>query len=148
EAVGAHRSQLPEILASDEIGGKVTREAARQFGLAEGTPMLAGIVDGSASMLLAGAKPGQLTNSCGSTDVLALCTAEAKPHPRLLTRPVGIKRLWVSVSTIAAAGSALSWAKQQFFPDHDWPKFDKLMARLARVHGRDRKHSESDTVAV
>jgi xylulokinase len=82
-------------------------------------------------MLLAGATPGRLFNVCGSTDVVALCTDRPRPHERLLTRALGVKGLWLSVHTIAAAGAALFWAKQQLFPDLSQDHYRKLMTRLA-----------------
>jgi xylulokinase len=131
EAAEISRSLLPEVIEGNAIAGTITRSAAREFGLTEGTPMTAGIVDGSAGMLLAGATPGQLFNVCGSTDVIALCTDRPRPHERLLTRALGVKGLWLSVHTIAAAGAALFWAKQQFFPDLSQDDYRKLMSRLA-----------------
>jgi len=146
-AVGGKRSQLPEIRDANEIGGRLTASAAHRLGLTEGTPMLVGVVDGSAAMLAAGAKPGQLLNVCGSTDVLALCTNHPRPHERLLTRALGVGKLWVAVSTIAAAGSAISWTKDQFFADMDWPRFDKLMSKLARRSGPSKtNHNSTPTV--
>ena len=131
EAAEIPRSLLPDLIEGDAIAGTITRSAAREFGLTEGTPMTAGIVDGSAGMLLAGATPGQLFNVCGSTDVLALCTGRPRPHERLLTRALGLSGLWLSVHTIAAAGAALYWAKQQFFADLSQDDFRKLLPRLS-----------------
>lgn len=131
DAVGARRSQLPEVIEGDRIAGRVTAAAAREFGLTEGTPVLTGVVDGSAGMLLAGARVGQLFNVIGSTDVLALCTNNPVPHERLLTRALGVGGKWLSVSTIAAAASSLYWAWQQFFPDWPVEQFRKAMAKLA-----------------
>src|SRR5207248_1111591 len=59
EVVGIQRHRLPQIIGSDGIGGFITRSAAHRFGLTHGTPMLAGMVDTAAAMLLAGAKTGQ-----------------------------------------------------------------------------------------
>jgi xylulokinase len=132
DAVGADRRLLPEVREGDAIGGRITREAARRFGLTAGTPMTVGIVDTSGALLLHGAHVGQLLNVCGSTDVLALCTDRPKPHERLLTRAVGIGRRWVQVGTIAAAGSALAWANRQLFADLSENAFRKLMRELAR----------------
>jgi xylulokinase len=130
-AVGANRSQLPEVIDGDRIAGRVTPAAARGFGLTEGVPVLTGVVDGSAGMLLAGARVGQLFNVIGSTDVLALCTDRPVPHENLLTRPLGIGRRWLSVSTLAAAGSALYWAKRELFADWTLPQFRRALARLS-----------------
>src|SRR5665213_1127469 len=151
DAAGAKASQLPEVRGANQIGGKLTRQAANRLGLAEGLPMLVGVVDGSAAMLLAGARPGQLLNVCGSTDVLALCTNRFSPHQRLLTRALGVGKLWLSVSTIAAAGSAIAWVKDQFFGDLGWPDFQKRVVRLAgrgdRSASRSRKSDASDKPA-
>lgn len=152
DAVGAKKSQLPDVKDADEIGGHLTRPAASQLGLTQGTPVTVGVVDGSAAMLLTGARVGQLLNVCGSTDVLALCTDRFAPHPQLLTRALGIGRRWLSVSTIAAAGSGINWAKEQFFPDYDWPMFEKLVMSLARqgaasAKTKSRKHPRAEPPA-
>jgi xylulokinase len=117
---------------ADAVGGLVTHDAAREFGLTHGTPMLVGCMDGSSAMLLAGGKPGQLVNVCGSTDVLALCTEDPKPHEQLLTRAVGVGARWVSVSTVASAGSSIAWARENLFPDYTGPEFRALLKRLAK----------------
>lgn len=137
-AVGATRSQLPDILPADRIAGYLHPTAAGELGLRAGLPVLSGIVDGGAGMLLCGAHVGQLYHVCGSTDVLALCTDRPVPHERLLIRALGVGRRWVAVSTLAAAGSALDWIKHQLFADLDWKTFGRLMMRL----GRDRARTE------
>ncbi len=68
-AIGASESLLPEVLEANQIAGAITQQAAASFGLRAGTPMMTGIMDGSAGMLTAGANAGQLFNVCGSTDV-------------------------------------------------------------------------------
>lgn len=138
DAIGADRRLLPEVLDADVIAGTITAAAAARFGLAQGTPVMVGMIDTSAAMLLAGTRPGQLLNVCGSTDVLALCTDRARPHERLLTRALGIGRQrWMSVSTIAAAGSSLLWARTQLFRDLTEARFRALVRRLARARRGD-----------
>jgi xylulokinase len=136
EAAGVDREQLPEIVESNAIVGVITSAAARRWGLAAGTPLLAGCIDGSAAMLAAGgingAKVGQIVNVCGSTDVLAVCASAPLPHEELLTRPLGVGGKWLSVATIAAAGSAVEWAHATFFCDLSKPAFFRHVDRLAR----------------
>jgi xylulokinase len=127
DAVGISRSLLPDVLEADRIGGRITRDAARRLSLPEGLPMTVGLVDTSAAMLLAGTQPGQLLNVCGSTDVLALCTDKPRPHEKLLTRALGVGRKWMSVSTLAAAASAIYWAHRELFPDWPLRKFQKAV---------------------
>ncbi len=129
---GINPAQLPDILDSDCIAGRITPEAASQYGLRSGTPILAGIIDGSTGMLLAGAKTGQLFNVVGSTDVLALCTDKPRPHPQLLTRALGVQGKWLQVSTLAAVASSLYWARAQFFPEISVEDFPALLHRLSK----------------
>ncbi len=136
DAVGVRRGQLPHIIDGNRVAGRLTSVAAERLGLTEGTPMLAGVVDGSAAMRLSGAKVGQLMNVAGSTDVLALVTNQPTPHRRLLTRSLGIGRKWLSVSTLAAAGSAIEWARRELFRDLSWPEFARKARRAARSGSR------------
>jgi xylulokinase len=130
DAVGAKCSQLPEVLEADSVGGRLTPGAARSLGLPDGTPVTVGLVDTSSAMLLAGTDPGQLLNVCGSTDVLALCTDNPQPHEKLLTRALGVGPRWMSVSTIAAAASAIYWAKRELFADWSMNKFQKAVRTI------------------
>jgi sugar (pentulose or hexulose) kinase len=143
DAIGAREHQLPQLIDANGVAGMVTRAAGPRFGLTHGTPMLVGCVDTSAAMLLAGAKPGQLLDVSGSTDVLALCTDRPRPHERLLTRALGVGRKWMSVSTLAAAGSTLDWAKTVLFSDFSSQKFFQLVARLAQTRRKTRIRFES-----
>jgi xylulokinase len=131
DATGVSRSLLPQVMESDQIGGTVTEEAAREFGLCPGAAVLAGMVDTGAAIILTGANDGQIFNTCGSTDVLAVCCDRAKPHEQLLTRALGIGKKWVSVGTLAATGSALDWMHREIFSDFSRDQFHKLIAELA-----------------
>jgi xylulokinase len=132
EAVALRASVLPEVREADEISGAVTAAGARRFGLRQGTPVLTGMIDTSAAMLLAGARRGQLMNTCGSTDVLAVCTDRPRPHERLLTRALGVGRWWMSVGTIAASGSALNWCRRTLFADLSEAQFWKRVAEASK----------------
>jgi xylulokinase len=135
EAVGAREHQMPQLIESDGVGGLITRAAARRFGLTHGTPMVVGMIDTGSAMLLAGATPGQLLNVAGSTDVLALCTDRPRPHERLLTRALGVGRRWLSVSTLASAGSSFTWMHHQLFRDLDDAAFSRLIRTVAARSG-------------
>ena len=136
EALKVNAALLPEVLEANRIAGHITGPAAAAFGLRAGTPMMTGLMDGSAGMLTAGANPGQLFNVCGSTDVLALCTDTPKPHERLLTRALGVGRKWLAVSTLAAVASAIYWARDQFFREWSIEQFREEIFRLAKLGGK------------
>ena len=133
EGMGISTSLLPEVLEADRIGGRILPAAAASLGLVEGTPMMTGLMDGSAGMLTAGANHGQLFNVCGSTDVLALCTEEPKPHEKLLTRALGVGRKWLAVSTLAAVASAIYWAREQFYREWTVEQFREELFRLGKI---------------
>ena len=137
DAVGASQHQLPQLISADGIGGLVTRDAGRRFGLTHGTPVLVGLIDTSSAMLLTAkrdreVKAGQLLNSAGSTNVLALCVDRPVAHEQLLTRALGVGRKWLSVSTLAAGGSTFEWVREQLFADRKRADFAALMRKLAR----------------
>ncbi len=135
-AVGVESSRLPRILESNVVPGVVKLAAARKLGITQGMPVMTGMIDTSSAMVLAGATVGQLFNVSGSTDVLGLCVDEPRPHPRLLTRALGIGRKWMSVGTLAAAGSAITWMKAQFFSEMSTNAYYKLVSTLAHSSRR------------
>lgn len=141
KTVSVSISKLPEVLESNVIAGRITQSAANRFALRQGTPVMTGMIDTGAAMLLSGARVGQLLNVSGSTDVLALCTDRARPHEKLLTRALGIGKRWLSVGTLAASGSAIHWMRTQFFAEFSESQFYGLVKKLSR-----QKSSGSDTV--
>lgn len=132
EAAGVSVNKLPEIFSADEMPGKITAEAAQRFGLREGTPVFTGLIDTGAALMLWGPRVGQLVNVSGSTDVLSLCTDRPRPHEKLLTRALGVGKVWLSVGTLAAAGSAITWMREQFFREVSEGDYFRLVRRLAR----------------
>ncbi len=132
EAVGASQHCLPQIVSADAIAGMITHQAASKFGLIHGTPMVTGCMDASSAMLATGAGVGQVLHVSGSTDALLICTDKPRTHERLITCPVGVGNRWMSISTIAAAGSALTWAHRTLYADLSVSAFHKLVGRLSR----------------
>lgn len=125
-------SKLPEIYESDQVPGTLLPAIAARLGLKAGTPVMAGMIDTSAAAMLVGPRIGQMLNVSGTTDVLSLCTNRPRPHEKLLTRALGVGRLWLSVGTLAAAGSALEWVRQEIFPDKSVGEYYRLVGSLAR----------------
>ncbi len=149
EHIGLKESQLPRILFSDQVAGKVTRAAADNLGLPEGCPVFASLVDTSAAMLATDYRPGRLVHSAGSTDVLALCLDKAAPAVDILTRPLGtghkLPKRWLAVSTIAAGGSTMHWLKDNLFADYSTKRFHKLTQRLGQEMRGNKINTQSAT---
>jgi xylulokinase len=119
---GLDRGKLPQIVEPWKVIGEVKAEAARDFGLAEGTPIAAGCGDTAANALGAGVvRPGMLLDSAGTAAVLAACTdrfvADQK-HRALLCMHSVIPGIYHPLAYIAGGGLALRWFRDQFYTAH------------------------------
>ncbi|MBI4027512.1 MAG: hypothetical protein HY360_21175 [Verrucomicrobia bacterium] len=82
--LGIPRDRLPRVVAPGTRVGCLTRSAGEETGLAEGTPVLAGMTDGCASQVATGAvAPGQWNSTLGTTLVIK------GVHRQLLRDPNG-----------------------------------------------------------
>ena len=73
ERLGVDRAKLPPIREPLEILGSVTPEAARETGLAEGTPVLVGGADYPVALLGSGVcRPGLASDVTGTSCILTL----------------------------------------------------------------------------
>jgi xylulokinase len=114
--------KLPQIVEPWKVIGEVNEQAARDFGLAAGTPVAAGAGDTAANALGAGiVRPGMIFDVAGTAAVLAGCTdqfiADEKNRALLNMRSV-IPGLWNPLAYIAGGGIALRWFRDQFFNTH------------------------------
>ncbi len=141
-AVGILPNALPRVTWADDISGHLTPAAARRLGLTPGTPVTGGFVDTAAAIIQTPMRPGQLSHNAGSTDVLALSLRTPAPAEGILTRPVGVGRphgpfaaraTWLAVRTIAAAGSATTWARRELFRDLSEPQWCAALRRDCRA---------------
>jgi xylulokinase len=117
--LGVSPHKLPRIVAPWTIIGEVTDTAARDFGLAAGTPIAAGAGDTAAGALGAGVvSSGMLLDTAGTAAVLAGCTDRFTPdeeHRALLLMRSVIPGLWNPLAYIAGGGLALRWFRDQFY---------------------------------
>lgn len=143
---GLKLTQMPHVLSGDTVAGELTSRGARMLGLRSGTPVLTGVVDTSAAVVLAGALPGMLVNVSGSTDVLAVVTETPRPDERYLTRGLGVGRKWLSVSTISAAGSAVAWARRALFSELEENDFYRVVAKVSAAYDKEEGSSDGATV--
>jgi xylulokinase len=109
------RSALPHKVASHEILGRVTAQAALETGLAAGTPVIGGAADMIASALGAGViEAGDvLLKFGGSVDVLT-ATDRARPDARLYLDYHLRPGLYVPNGCMSTGGSALNWFVRNF----------------------------------
>jgi xylulokinase len=113
KAFGVPASKLPRIASPREIVGRVTREAAAASGLAEGTPVAAGLGDTAASFLACGAvAAGTCVDVAGTASVFAATTSAFAPDLRARVMGCGrsaVEGLWHPYAYINGGGLNLNW---------------------------------------
>ena len=106
---------LPRLTWTAEVAGKVTGEAARETGLAEGTPVITGTADAAAEAVSAGlALPGDMMVMYGSSTFFILKTPSLiAPRGFWGTRFLE-KGSFVVAGGTATAGSLTRWFRDNF----------------------------------
>lgn len=132
--MGIDPSILPPLKWATEVVGVVSREAARETGLPEGTPVIAGTGDAAAEMVGTGAiDEGSLALLYGST------LATMSPVPRAWIRPgfiltPGLMPGSYLVSSVLGTGSALiEWIRGTLAWGGAMPDYSILEREAIRV---------------
>ncbi len=126
--------KLPRLLWSTEIAGTVTKQAAEETGLAEGTPVTAGTIDAAAEALSVGVlESGDMMMMYGSTIFIITLTDERVRDARLWYAPWLFEGLHASMSGLATSGTLTHWFRERFARELD-P--DTAFATLAEEAGR------------
>jgi xylulokinase len=107
-------AHLPKLLWSSEIAGAITEQAARETGLAVGTPVVCGTIDAAAEALSVGVTgPGDMMVMYGSTIFIIQITAEQVRDPRLWYAPWLFEGLHASQAGLATSGTLTRWFADQ-----------------------------------
>ena len=126
DGAGIPMEKLPPLLAPSSKVGEVTREAAEQTGLREGTPVAIGAGDTGCSVFGAGLlEPGQLCLTCGTTDNIAFIVDRPEFDIRFANCCYVVRDRWVFIATMTNTGAALEWFKRNFF---DGTSYDEVFA--------------------
>lgn len=112
--LGVRRSLLPEIVPCSQVIGRVTAQAARETGLSEGIPVVAGGLDAACGTLGAGVyRGGQTQEQGGQAGGMSICLDEYAADPRLiLSRHVVDGTFLLQGGTVGGSG-ALKWLSEQ-----------------------------------
>ena len=110
--------RLPEIAWSSEIAGTVTAAAARETGLAEGTPVVVGSTDAAAEALSVGVtSPGQMMLMYGSTVFMIQVVAKPTIDERLWAAPYLFPGTFQLAAGMATSGALTRWFRDKLAPD-------------------------------
>ena len=125
--LGIPRSMLPEIVPCHRIVGGLTREAAAQTGLREGTPVAAGGLDAACGTLGAGVvSPGQTQEQGGQAGGMSLCIGEYAADPRLILGFHVVPGRWLLQGGTTGGGGALKWLRETMCPELGFAEMSAL----------------------
>lgn len=114
DALQLDAAKLPPVVPCAEIVGTVTDAAAAATGLPAGTPVIAGMTDGTAAAIEVGlVHPGQAAEMTGQSTVLLVCSDTPYRGRDLFPLGHAIPGLHLVVGAMVATGGALRW-----FRDH------------------------------
>jgi xylulokinase len=116
DIAGIDGDKLPEARESTFVVGEVTKEAAEETGLREGTPVVIGAGDGMCASVGAGCtRPGIAYNYVGSSSWIGITTE--KPvydvKMRTMTWAHAVPGYVNPIGTMQTAGTSYSWLKNE-----------------------------------
>ncbi|WP_367718223.1 FGGY-family carbohydrate kinase [Nitratireductor sp. GISD-1A_MAKvit] len=124
--------RLPELLWSTEIAGHVTEQAAKETGLAPGTPVTAGTIDAAAEAVSVGVLgTGEMMMMYGSTMFIILVTDHRVEDGRLWYAPWLFEGQHACMSGTSTSGTLTRWFQEQFARELDDEDALRLLAEEA-----------------
>ncbi len=115
EKLGIPKEFLPEIVPCDKVVGTVTKTAARESGLLEGTPVVAGGLDAACGTLGAGViHSGETQEQGGQAGGMSICTDSYKADPRLILGFHVIPGQWLLQGGTTGGGGVMRWFEREF----------------------------------
>jgi len=111
--LGLDIDKLPEIRESSEVIGKITAQASKITGLAEGTPVVAGAGDMLCMLISSGlTQPGQAADITGTASIMSVYVDEPVMDARLMNLHHALPG-WIPFGIIDSGGGALKWFKDE-----------------------------------
>ena len=131
-AAGVRAASVPAALAFGSRLGPLRAEAALRLGLAPGLPVVAGVNDGTASMLGAGLlQPGDAVDTGGTSGGIGIYADRPVSVDRAFLAPAPLPGRWVVGGAMAALGASVDWVRSAMLGDRWSP--DELFRAAARV---------------
>jgi len=128
---------FPPLFDPEQVAGSLTRKAAERTGLATGTPVVAGAVDGTAVCLAAGANaPGDAIITLGTSALLYIVHREASFSGRLIAirHPSGGGPLYTTVGAMTCGGVLFRYLKDLLGEEFDGDAgFERLTGLASAV---------------
>jgi xylulokinase len=114
ERMGVDPNRLPPLHPCAAVVGEVTHSAAAATGLATGTPVIAGMTDGTAAAVEAGlVEVGDAVEMTGQSTVLLICSDRPYLGNELIPLGHAVPGKYLVVGALVASGGALRWFRDQ-----------------------------------
>ncbi len=115
EKLGIPYAFLSDIYNSHDVIGGVTKTAALQSGLLEGTPVVAGALDAACGTLGAGVlKPGETQEQGGQAGGMSICLEDYVADPRLILSHHADNSKWLLQGGTVGGGGVMRWLEREF----------------------------------
>ena len=127
---GLSAETLPRIGKPTDPAGAITRAAAADTGLPEGTPVIMGASDSAVEDYAAGAiEPGQCILKLATAGNVNVMTSEPHPHRETLTYSHVVPGLWYTVTATNSAAVCQRWYRDMFCtPGTPYDELDQAAA--------------------
>jgi L-xylulokinase len=114
----ASKTLLPSVAEPTDVVGRVTREAAAATGLAEGTPVVAGLFDAVASAIGTGVvQPGEASIVAGSWSVNQLVCEAPRIDPEIFLSSTFRRDRYMAMEASATSAANLEWFVREMMAD-------------------------------
>lgn len=113
--LGVSTDLLPDIYPCHGVVGGITAKAAKECGLLEGTPVVAGALDAACGTLGAGViHPGETQEQGGQAGGMSICMDTYKADKRLILSYHAIPGNWILQGGTVGGGGVMRWLEQEF----------------------------------
>lgn len=115
EKLGIPMRMLPDIYPCHAVVGTVTEKAARESGLAVGTPVVAGGLDAACGTLGAGVlHNGETQEQGGQAGGMSICMDQYTADPRLILSFHVVPDCWLLQGGTTGGGGVMRWFEKEF----------------------------------
>lgn len=115
EIIGLNPAVLPETVNPRDIVGKVSKKAAQDTGLCEGTPVLCGTTDTAMEVFASGAvSPKNMTVKLATAGRICVVTEKAYPNQHLINYSHVIEGLWYPGTATKSCAASYRWYRDTF----------------------------------
>ncbi len=113
------KSMMPALCKPSDIVGKITKKAACETGLTEGTPVLCGTTDTVMEVFASGAtEKGNMTIKLATAGRICVITDKAYPDKNLINYSHVIDGLWYPGTATKSCAASYRWYRDTFNEDY------------------------------